>query len=115
MSGGSKMRSDRVDEVLLVKYLLGNLSETEEAEVEDRAFADADYLGVLEASEADLIDTYVRGGLSQSERRAFEQRFLSSPNRRSKVELSRALARITAESTQPERTAPRQTFISLIR
>ena len=29
-----------------------------------------DYLGALEAAEADLIDAYVRGELSQAERRA---------------------------------------------
>jgi hypothetical protein len=109
------MGSERVDEELLVKYLLGNLPETEEVQVEDRAFADANYLGTLEAAEADLIDTYVRGGLSQSERRAFERRFLTSPNRWGKVEFARALARVTAESAEPERPALRQTWFSLIR
>jgi hypothetical protein len=63
----------------------------------------------------DLIDTYVHDGLSQSERRAFERRFLTSPNRWSKVEFARALARVTAESTEPERPAQRQTWFSLIR
>lgn len=109
------MRSERVDEVLLVQYLLGNLSETEQVQVEDRAFSDADYLGALEAAEADLIDAYVCGGLSQTERRAFERQFLTSPSRRSKVEFARALARVAAESREPERPSPRQTLISLIR
>jgi len=44
------MGSERVDEQLLVKYLLGNLPDTEEVQVEDRAFADANYLGALEAA-----------------------------------------------------------------
>src|SRR5213594_1873976 len=116
MNGGeSVMQSERFDEGLLVKYLLGDLSETEQVQVEDRAFADADYLGPLEAAEADLIDTYVRGGLSQSERRAFEPRFLTAPSRWSKVEFARALARVTAESAELERPAPlRQTLIGLI-
>jgi len=109
------MRSERVDEVLLVKYLLGNLSEMEEVQVEDRAFADADYLGALEAAEADLIDSYVRGALSQPERRSFEQRFLTSPTRRSKVEFARALAKVTTESTVPERPTSRRGLIRLIR
>jgi len=109
------MRSERVDEVLLVKYLLGNLSEMEEVQVEDRAFADADYLGALEAAEADLIDSYVRGALSQPERRSFEQRFLTSPKRRSKVEFARALAKVTTESTVPELPTSRRGLIRLIR
>src|SRR5581483_9886869 len=95
------MPSQRADEILLLRYLLGNLSESEEAEIEDRAFADSEYLGALEAVEADLIDTWVAGGLSESERRAFEQRFLVSPGRRSKVEFARALARIAADRPAP--------------
>ena len=109
------MPSERIDEALLVKYLLGNLPETEQAAVEDRAFADGDYMGALEASEADLIDTYVRGGLSASERRAFEQRFLTSPSRRSKVEFARALAKVAAESAAPQQHIARPSFMDLLR
>ena len=57
--------------MLLVKYLLGDLSEDEQVRVEDRAFADADYRRALDAAEADLIDAYVRGELLPVERRAF--------------------------------------------
>ena len=39
------MRSERVDEVLLVRYLLGNLTEEEQTRVEDRAFAESTTLG----------------------------------------------------------------------
>ena len=37
MSDESYMRTDRVDELFLVKYLLGRLSEEEQVRVEDRA------------------------------------------------------------------------------
>src|SRR5512142_2012774 len=98
MSGDdSHMRTERVDEGLLQKYLLGTLSEEEQVKVEDRAFADAGYLGALEAAEADLIDAYVRGELPSRDRRRFEDRFFLSPQRRSKVEFARALARVTAD------------------
>jgi hypothetical protein len=110
----SKMRAERVDEVLLVRYLLGNLSETEEVQVEDRAFADADYMCALETAEADLIDAYVLGGLSQSDRRAFEGRFLTSPNRWRKVEFARALAKVTTELAESTRPPVRQNVMSLI-
>src|SRR6516225_8420330 len=85
--GKSDMPSERVDEILLTNYLLGKLSEEEAVQVEDRAFAGAAYRGELEAAEADLIDAYVRGDLTQSDRREFERRFLTSPGRRGKVEL----------------------------
>jgi len=86
------------DEELLQNYLLGNLSEQERVHVEDRAFADPSYLGALEAAEADLIDAYVQGELSQADRRQFEHLFLASRQRRNKVEFAKALATVAAES-----------------
>src|SRR4051812_42964751 len=121
MDGGKPhMRKERVDEVLLLDYLLGNLPEDEQVKVEDRAFTDADYLGALEGAEADLIDSYIRGELSQTERRQFERRFLTSPQRRSKVEHARALARVAAESKAspsvvPQRLSVWQELVNLIR
>jgi hypothetical protein len=103
MSGSqSDMRSEPIDEMLLIKYLLGDLSEEEQVRVEDRAFADADYRGALEAVEADLIDAYVRGELLPAERRGFERRFLISPQRRKKVAFARDLARVVAEAKAAE-------------
>src|SRR5262245_26630162 len=114
------MRSQPIDEALLVKYLLGNLTEKEQAGLEDRAFADPDFLVALEAAEADLIDAYVRGEFSKTERRSFEQRFLLSPERRRKVAFARDLARVTAETkaAQPAfstRLSSRQFLVGLVR
>jgi hypothetical protein len=100
------MRIQWVEDALLIRYLLGDLSESDQVAVEDRAFAESEYLGALEAAEADLIDTYVRGGLLESDRRAFERQFLNSPNRRRKVEFARALAVVATESLVHPRTRP---------
>jgi hypothetical protein len=102
------MRSQRVDETLLAKYLLGNLTEDEQVQVEDRAFADPDYLAAVEAAEADLIDAYVRGELAESDRRGFEARFLTSAPRRTKVEFAKAFARVAAESRPADSGVARQ-------
>src|SRR5262245_6158847 len=110
MAGKSPMRPQRSNEAWQVKYLLGNLTDEEQVEVEDRAFADADYLRALEATEADLIDSYVRGQLSQADRRGFEFRFLTSPERRRKVEFARALATIGSESQHEEPRAAGWSF-----
>src|SRR5437764_860908 len=121
MDGGkSDMRTDRVDETLLLKHLLGDLSEEEQVLVEDRAFADADYLGAIAAAEADLIDEYVRGGLSDTDRSKFERRFFTSPQRRAKVELARALAQFAAESKANQPLVPQplpawQAFLNVMR
>jgi anti-sigma factor RsiW len=109
------METGGIDETLMVKYLLGNLSEDKQIEVEDRALADPEYRGALETAEADLIDAYVRGELSQTERRAFEGRFLTSPQRRNKVEFARALAAVTVETNAAERPAAKHSFMALLR
>ena len=114
------MRSERVEETLLIRYLLGNLTEEEQVRVEDQAFADPEYLGALQGAETDLIDAYVRGELPQTDRRAFEGRFLLSPDRRRRVEFARAFATVTDESIPVAAFAPRrvsawQTFRDLIR
>src|SRR3954467_12293865 len=100
------MRTNSVDELLLVRYLLGNLTEEEQVQVEDRAFADRDYMAALDAAEADLIDAYVSGELAQADRRAFELRFLTSPERRRKIEFAQVLARVTAEEPPPVSRVP---------
>src|SRR5262245_55383888 len=97
------MGSERTDEMLLVKYLLGELSEEEQVQVEDRAFSDVNYLTALESAEADLIDAWVRGELSPADRRAFERRFFTSVERRRKVEFARDFSRIRNESRVAER------------
>ena len=110
------MRSERVDEMLLVRYLLGELTEEEQVRVEDRAFESRDYLGALDAAEADLIDAYVRGELTHEQRRAFEPRFLVSPQRRSKVEFAKALAQVSDEAKAAKIPAmqPRQGWSALL-
>lgn len=92
------MQPEGIDEKLLIKYFPGELSEEEQVQVEDRAFADKHCLDELQAAEADLIDAYVRGDLPQSARCTFERRFLTSPQRRRKLEFARDLARVAAES-----------------
>ena len=114
------MRTGRVDELLLVKYLLGRLTEEEQVQVEDRAFADRDYMSALDAAEADLIDSFVRGDLPEADRLAFQSRFLVSPQRRRKVEFAMALARVTEEAAPlpshvPERRNLWQAFWNPIR
>jgi hypothetical protein len=99
------MSVDFFSEDLLVRYLLGDLTEDEQVEVEERAFQDQRYLRSIEAAEGDLIDAYVRGEMSERARRQFEGRFFASAERRRKVEFARALARVAPEFATPENEA----------
>src|SRR5262245_21203041 len=92
------MRNEAFDEQLIARYLLGDLPEEEQIRLEERAFRDPECLRNVAAVENDLTDEYVRGGLSDRERRQFESRFLASPRRRQNLEFARALVRVTSES-----------------
>jgi hypothetical protein len=100
------MSADLNNEKLIAQYLLGELPEEQQVEIEDRAFADKEYLASITAVENDLIDEYVRNELSESERRRFESRFLVSAERRKRVAFAKALAGFTSSAPVVE-TAPR--------
>ena len=91
------MAADLNNETLIARYLLGDLPEEQEIEIEDRAFADKTYLANITAVENDLIDEYVRNELSDGARQRFEKRFLASAERRKRVEFARALAGVGRE------------------
>ncbi len=91
------MWDDPFSEELIVRYLLGELPEEKQSEIEDRAFQDQPYLQLILAVESDLIDEYVQGELSDSTRRQFETRFLASGERRRKVAFAKALMGLTPD------------------
>jgi len=97
------MATDINNEKLIARYLLGELPEDQQVEIEDRAFSDKDYLASITAVENDLIDEYVRGELSATDRQRFETRFLASAERRKRVEFATALRTVVSESPIPEK------------
>ena len=103
------MATDLNNETLIARYLLGELSEEQQVEIEDRAFEDKDYLASITAVENDLIDEYVRNELSGAERQRFEKRFLASAERRKRVEFARALAGVMSEQAVPEKIMVQET------
>ena len=99
------MENGSVEETVVVRYLLGDLPEEMLTQVEDRAFSDPDYLNLIEAVEADLIDAYVRNQLGAEERRQFESRFLASATRRKKLEFAQTWTRVAdKEETAAQRS-----------
>ena len=102
------MAADLNNEKLIARYLLGDLPEDQQVEIEDRAFADKEYLALVTSVENDLIDEYVRRELSQTERQMFESRFLASAQRRKRVEFAQALALVPVAAAVPERVVVSQ-------
>ena len=91
------------NETLIARYLLGDLPEEQQVEIEDRAFSDKNYLASITAVENDLMDEYVRGELSAADRQRFESRFLASAERRKRVEFAKALRTFVSESAGLEK------------
>ena len=84
------------------RYLLGELSEPEQAHFEESYFADDSLFERFRAVKDDLIDAYARGELSGRRRERFEQHFLASEPRQQRVEEARGFIRaVTAASTNP--------------
>ncbi len=84
------------------RYLLGELSEQEQTELEEAYFADDSLFERFLAVKDDLIDAYARGDLTGPSRERFEQHFLASEPRQQRVEEARGFIRaVTAASTNP--------------
>ncbi len=79
------------NEELLQRFLFGDLSASERAEVEDRFLANDDFFQELLLGEDDLIDAYVRAELPAAERALFERCCLSTQSGRERVEFAQAL------------------------
>src|SRR5215831_5208145 len=77
----------------MTAYLLGELSDPEQAALEDLYFADEAAYQELLAAEDELIDSYARGELTDKSRERFESLLLGSAQRREKLEIARVLIR----------------------
>ena len=77
---------------IVMRYLFGELSEAQRAELETEYFADEQAFNRLERFENDLIDDYARGRLGAQMRARFERAYLSDPNRRERLKFGETLA-----------------------
>jgi hypothetical protein len=89
------------DNLTIRKYLLGELSHEEQAEVEERLFLDSEYFQHLRMAEDDLIDDYVYEDLSLDEREKFDNYFLSNPERYESLRIARALRKYSSINPTP--------------
>ncbi|HSS22242.1 MAG TPA: CHAT domain-containing protein [Pyrinomonadaceae bacterium] len=88
------------DQSAIKRYLLGQLSDDEQREIEFRLLSDEDFLEELEIVEDELIDEYLESTLSAEQRLRFEKHFLASPERKQR------LASATAQKRYFSRVAP---------
>ena len=108
IGGEGDLDSASDNSTLLTRYLLGELSNDEETAVEQRFFADADFLEELQATEREVIDCYVQGELKGERKERFEARFLTSPQRRRLVQFAYTLSEpgTTSANVHPSVASP---------
>src|SRR5207244_1824571 len=106
------------NEVLIKQYLLGDMPHEDRLRFEDRYFADADLFEEFLNTENEIVDSFARGKLSESEERQFEQNYCVSRERREKLEFARALAQVAEHelrSSSTNKFSPLESFVSFCR
>ncbi len=98
------MNDNATSEDILIRYLLGQLSEEEQSQVEERFIGDSEYYEQLLMTEDELRCAYARGTLAPAERERFEKRFLIYADERKKVEAARAMINELSSIAVEERT-----------
>ena len=93
------MALNRNDLNSIRQYLLGQLTEGEQRDVEERLLTDDDLYEELEIAEDELVDEYIAEELTPAERERFEQYFLSAPEREQQLRFARTLHRFASKKT----------------
>lgn len=89
-----------ISDQTIIRYLLNQLSEEDEARFEEAYLEDGDMFEQVLALEEELIEDYAKGELSDPERQLFEQHYLASEKRRARIEMARQLVHAcTSQST----------------
>lgn len=78
---------------LIRRYLLGELGEDELQQLEEKMMADNELFDRVLLAEDEMVEEYVQGELSESDRAGFEASFLSTPEGRQQVSFAKALSK----------------------
>lgn len=89
------MAGETEQEYLLIRYLLGESTDEERTQVEQRFLSDNDYFEQLLALEEMLVDQYARGKLSTARQKSFERSSVSE-RKRNAVDTEQLLVNLRA-------------------
>lgn len=100
------MREKLIDDNLMLRYLLGDLPETEQLRLEERFFTDDEFYQQMLALEDELKYDYAQGLLTATQRAQFEQRFLATPEKRQQAAVAGLLLDKLSKTDLPPTDAP---------
>ncbi len=100
MKKGEEEIKDDLDEQSAIRdYLLGNLAdETKMRQFEEKIMVDDDFNEKISVAEDELIENYLDGDLTQSQREHFLRFFLILPERQEKLQLIRNLQKYAGKN-----------------
>jgi len=78
---------------VISQYLLGELSDDEQRDFEERLLIDPELSELLENTEYELIEEYLAGTLSKKQHEKFEKDFLATPERKEQLRFVKAVNR----------------------
>ena len=82
----------------LLRYVLGELSEDETRQADERFFADDTFAGMIDEAYRDTLDSYAAGEIRGSDKERVERAFFSGPHQAGRLKILEAM------QTIPERT-----------
>lgn len=88
---------------LVRRYLLGDLPEREQLQLEEAYFANHETFEQVWDWENELVDSYVRGQLTKQERDLFERNYLTTPKHQQRVAVARRLVQAADAAVVPTR------------
>ncbi len=91
-----------MNEEKLKHYFLGKLTEAENNLFEEEIALDAKLTEAAQIVESELVDDYLRGKLSASDRELFGAIYLTTKARREKLSLAKSLWRVANEQKVSE-------------
>jgi hypothetical protein len=97
------MSQNLSEESLIRDYILHELPEDEQDDLEKRLLADPELFETSRIIEGELLDDYVRGYLSQDDRVRLEQGLLKNPQQYLRVQLIRTLEQFLRKPAAPDR------------
>ena len=92
------MNLETDDKSMFNRYLLGISDQPEQVMIEERLLRDMKFYEELLIAEDDLVDEYLAGELSSTQRDSFENNFLVTPERLQKLRFARGLNRYVAKA-----------------
>jgi len=93
------MKDIERERLLIRQYLLGELNENDQEQLEQRVITNPDYKEEVLITEEELLEEFVNGTLSLRELESFNKMYSSSPAQRRKVKIAQALNRHASERT----------------